>query len=1016
MPPRDSVRLILLLCLLAAAPTAGRAEQPPVRTYTTAEGLASDTVLGVMADSRGFLWFCTSDGLSRFDGYTFATFTARDGLPDRRVSDVCETHDGSIWVATAKGLCRFDPRGPVGGSLFVPESLGDDPKANEVNVLLETRDGVLLCGTDAGLFRLAEREGMWTVSRVDFGAPASVMTLAEDRWGGVWAGIIGEVRLVRPDGRVEAHPLPGASRAYNVLGVYDDTDGTLWVGTQRGICRSAPRASTDAPVAFYEMVEGAPAGWANAFFESRDGTLWVVTTKGIWRRTVAEGAAFERSAALDFACDREVWDVAEDRDGNLWLATTCGVLRVDRYGFTRYTKADGLAPEVNSIFESNAGELIVTSLRLERVIHRLEGATFASVVPNLPKAGYYGWGWGQTVIQDREGAWWVPSAVGVSRYPKADRPETAVRGRPEPIYTGNEVFRVFEDSRGDVWLSITGQVGLVRWERATGRLVDLTAGTGGSSGDYTAFCEGPDGAVWVGTAEGGLLRYANGRFERFTVADGAPAGWLRDLHFDDAGRLWIASSRGGLARVDDAAAERPSFVAYTMAEGLASDNVWCVVADAWGRVYAGTTRGVDRIDPATGRVKHYTSADGLSKSQPYCAFRDRRGRLWFGSTFGLVRFDPEPEREREPPRTFVTGLRVAGVARPVSALGEATVPEMELGSDENSVSLEFLGLGASLGEELRYQYKLEGGVGDWSPPSAERTVTLANLGPGSYRFLVRAVDADGVVSPEPAEVAFTVATPLWRRWWFLAFAAAFVVLAAYGAYRYRVRRLLEIERVRTRIATDLHDDIGANLSRIAVLSEVARNDRAGNGGGTSDQLASIADISRESVAAMSDIVWAINPKKDSLDDMVSRMRRFAGEAFAARGVDVEFRGPEHERGLRLDHETRRELFLVFKEAVTNAVRHSGCARAEVELRVDGRRLVLAISDDGRGFDPSAPSEGNGLESMRRRAAALGGTLDFDSGAAGVAGVRRTGDRGTHVRVTVPLGASARRRHPVRMDR
>jgi two-component sensor histidine kinase len=381
-----------------------------------------------------------------------------------------------------------------------------------------------------------------------------------------------------------------------------------------------------------------------------------------------------------------------------------------------------------------------------------------------------------------------------------------------------------------------------------------------------------------------------------------------------------------------------------------------------------------------------------------------------------VRYDPEPEREREPPRTFVTGLRVAGVARPVSAFGEAMVPEMELGPDENSVSIEFLGLGVSLGEDLRYQYKLEGSDDAWTAPSAERTVTLANLGSGSYRFLVRAVDADGMVSPEPAEVAFTIKAPLWQRWWFLALAGAFVGFAAYGAYRYRVRRLLEIERVRTRIATDLHDDIGANLSRIAVLSVVARNDRAGNSGGTSDQLASIADISRESVAAMSDIVWAINPKKDSLDDMVSRMRRFAGEAFAARGVELEFRGPEHESALRLDHETRRELFLVFKEAVTNAVRHSGCARAEVELRVDGRRLVLAVSDDGRGFDPSAPSEGNGLESMRRRAGALGGTLDVDSGAAGGAAVRRTGDRGTRVRVSIPLGASVRLRRPVRMDR
>jgi ligand-binding sensor domain-containing protein/two-component sensor histidine kinase len=999
-------RLALLLCLLASMPGSSGAEQLPIRTYTTADGLGSDTVFRVVADSRGLLWFCAADGLSRFDGYTFTTYTTRDGLCDRRASDVCETRDGEMWAATRGGLCRFDPRGPADGPRFVRVPIGDDPKADGVNVLVATRDGALWCGTTAGLFRLEERDGAWSASHVDLGTPDGVAALAADPRGGVWAATLGDVRLVRPDGRVEARPLagPGPRR---ISSLFVDSGGALWVGTTDGIYRSAADGSACEPVAGSGAGGGAPTGWGNAFFESRDGTMWVATTEGLWRASGANRSAFVRRTTLDGACEREVWDVAEDRDGNLWLATTCGALRIDRYGFTTYTKADGLASSVvDSIFESNAGDLVVTTNHSRRVVHRFDRASFSPVVPNLPLPTYDGWGWGQTVIQDHEGAWWAPTGRGVYRYPKADRPEDAMRARPKAIYTGTEVFRVYEDSRGDVWLATLGPPGLLRWDRATARVVDLTPETGTlPSAYYSTFCEDRGGAVWIGTVGDGLLRYANGRFERFAAGDGAPAGWVRALYVDRAGRLWIASGPDGLARVDDPDAARPSFSHYTTGEGLSSDDVWSVTEDAWGRIYAGTARGVDRIDLATGHVKHYTSADGLPKSQPQCAFRDRDGALWFGSAFGLARLDPEPDRVREPPSTLVMGLRVAGVARPVSALGEETLAPLDLGPDENSVSLDFVGLGTSLGEELRYQYELEGVDTAWSAPSAERAVTFANLGPGTYRFLVRAVDADGVASASPAAFAFTIAAPVWRRWWFVTLASCALGLGAYGGYRVRVRRLLDIERVRTRIATDLHDDIGANLTRIAVLSEVARNAR-GDGRTTSDQLASIAQISRESVASMSDIVWAINPTKDSLEDMVRRMRRFAGEACASRGVELEFHAPEHELEIRLDHDTRRQLFLVFKESVTNVVRHADCARAKVDLRVVGRTLVLAVADDGRGFDQAASSEGNGLENMRRRAAALGGGLELDSAVGG----------GTRVRITVPFRAAARPRRPVPMDR
>ena len=242
-------------------------------------------------------------------------------------------------------------------------------------------------------------------------------------------------------------------------------------------------------------------------------------------------------------------------------------------------------------------------------------------------------------------------------------------------------------------------------------------------------------------------------------------------------------------------------------------------------------------------------------------------------------------------------------------------------------------------------------------------------------------------------MAFTVLAPVWQRWWFLALAAAIAGGAAYALYRYRVARLLEVERVRTRIATDLHDDIGSNLTRIAFLSEAAG--LGGNGGGENGgALTSIARISRESVVSMNDIVWAIDPTRDTFLDLAQRMRQYAEEVFLARGVELDFSTPD-DVAIRLGHDLRRQLYLAFKECVNNAVRHSDCAGATVALRVEGGRLVLDVSDDGRGFDVGTARRGNGLANLRKRAAALEADLE----------VRSEPGRGTRIVLAVPL------RHP-----
>jgi signal transduction histidine kinase len=604
------------------------------------------------------------------------------------------------------------------------------------------------------------------------------------------------------------------------------------------------------------------------------------------------------------------------------------------------------------------------------------------------------------------------------------------RQSPLALYTSrdglksDQMFHIFEDSKSDLWVSARGssaaQLGLSKWDRAADKFHTYSTAEGFPSGKSpSSFAEDRAGNLWFGFYEGGLTRYSGGRFTGYTAADGVPDGFITDLHLDRQGRLWASSALNGLSRLDDSNAARPRFVNYTTANGLTSNNIRSITEDLRGNIYAGSARGVDKLSPDAARVRHYSIKDGLSGDFVSAAFRDRSGALWFGTQNGLSRLIPEGARDAPPSPVRFDALRIAGESHPVPELGGTTVSGLELAAAQNNLQIDFFGIDFNAGETLRYQYMLEGADAEWGAPTEQRTVNYANLAPGSYRFLVRAADAVGPNSQPPATISFKILPPVWKRWWFLTLAAVLVGLTIFKLDRYRVarlderrraeealrrakeERLRELERVRARIATDLHDDIGASLTQIVVLSEVARQQSINGQQAQPEQLAKITDVSNELVEAMSDIVWAINPKKDHLSDLAQRMRRFASDIFSSCGIKLSLRASDIDGDAQLGANVRREVFLIFKESVNNIARHSACTEALVEFYSEGDRLILKLSDNGKGFDPALPegadhemrSGGNGLVSMQRRARELGGTFEISS----------SPGQGAHIKLCVPLG-------------
>jgi signal transduction histidine kinase len=288
---------------------------------------------------------------------------------------------------------------------------------------------------------------------------------------------------------------------------------------------------------------------------------------------------------------------------------------------------------------------------------------------------------------------------------------------------------------------------------------------------------------------------------------------------------------------------------------------------------------------------------------------------------------------------------------------------------------------------------LEPADADWSSPSLERTVNYSNLAPGTYRFQARLAGVPGVEHPA-AVMEFTVLAPLWQRWWFRAMVLCTALVLLYWLHRHRTIRLLEMERLRTRIASDLHDDIGSGLSQIAVLTEVVRG--PAHAVDLDSTLGNICALSRQLADSMNDIVWSVNPDRDHLRDLLQRMRRFASDVLAGKNIEFGFHAPLAGEADRIPIDVRREVYLILKESVNNIAHHSACTRAQIAFLVGDGRLELCVEDNGHGLREPSRDGAHGLCSMSERARRIGGTIEFSHSDIG----------GLKVALRVPLRAAS----------
>jgi signal transduction histidine kinase/ligand-binding sensor domain-containing protein len=993
---------------------------------TTGEkGLPNSSVTAIAQTADGYLWVGTYNGLARFDGERFVRFDPINtpALKNARIRRLYTPPEGTLWITAHDGSITsyrdetFTLEWPGEGVADSAATLVST-RSNRPMFMLRTGEFIRLRVGETGTNR-------WESLRSP-GASAGQF-VAEDGAGNLWAcGRDQKIYRLRGD-EFEAVPGNGGLEGANVTALVADPQGRVWAGTQREFAVwNGTRFEIMTPT------NGEPALNVSFLRVLANGDVWTIANDRV-RKAQGREWVFEVTEARElFTGWRDRTGLHEDLKGGVWLYDYGrGVFHIRKDGRVRQLAAEENFPgeRVDSFHEDREGNIWVGVDRGGLV--RIREKRFSVLAPGESVAAKTT----VSVAEDAEGAIWIGTfGGGLHRWLHDEWQTFTLPGGTRRGF----VFSVFPEQGGRLWTSageedlysgvngkftpftpeIHGVKALLR--ARDGRLwIGRKSGLGVVTGsqfrqfypddgvartEVRALAEAENGVIWAGAGDGTLTRVAANGVTNFRAPDAWGGQPIWSLLADANGVVWVGTFRGGLLRFQNG-----QFTRYTTKDGLPDDVICQILDDGAGRLWLGSKQGIFHADKtelqafAAGQLDTinctaYGRYDGLpslecSDSYQPAAWRTRDGRLLFATLRGVVSVRPgEVTPNPLPPPVLIESVAVDGVEQKLERLPARgrTAPELRLvvPPGKQQIKIQFTGLSFVSPDRVRFKYKLEGPDREWTEPGTTRSAQYPLLPPGDYRFVVKACNNDGVWNEQVAALHLVVQPQFYET---LAFqllvtlaGLALVVVVVRRISGRRLRKQVEllerqraIERDRTRIAKDIHDDLGAGLTHIALLSELARRDTAQE---MPNHVAQISDMARELTRNMDEIVWAVDPQNDTLDSLITYVSKFAQEYLSVAQVRCRLDVPAELPPYVLPAEVRHNLFLAIKEALNNVVKHAHATEVWMRLVVRPFAFTLIIADNGCGLNPAKTggteagriSSGHGLANLEQRLRASGG--------------------------------------------
>ena len=1034
-----------LACLLAAGIMVGALPQlraaPPdylVDGWDTENNLPSSTVTSIVQTPDGYLWVGTYNGLARFDGARFVTFDPvnQPDLSQTRVQGLYLDVNGTLWINTFRGgLTSY--RADVFHREWPDQSAYDmhtmlvDSSSNRVTFVTQygevlRRNPAVTNGTwsvvspTAGsrpIFQCTDATGtLWFLTRdghilqftnggfkplpTDGGLAGShIYTLVADAHGRVWAGAENEIACWTGQ-QFKAMTPTNSAADIQPLQLFPMKSGALWVLDGERLRKMEGRAWV-AEAAPWRGLLGAASGRAMGVHEDRAGGLWF-NHYGNGLFHILPDDSFQRLTTRDNLPGNRVGAWFQSRDGGIWVGVDHGGLaRLHDRWFHVIGRAEGLpARTALSVCGETNGAVWIGTAGGGLGIWKDGKVTHYPVGPSASANFVF------SIAPRPAGGAWLSASEGEDLFQYVD-------GRIQRVsWDVHGIKAILLDRRGRLWMGL--KAGFAWWAGDTRQIVNTNAA--GALPAIRALAETPDGTIWAGADDGTIFRCTPEKLEPFRAPDALAGQPVYSLYADASGVVWAGTFRGGLVRFKNG-----RFSRIGAQQGLPMDVISQIQEDRHGRLWLGTHQGICCVDKsalnacADGRVASvdyvaYSRHDGLpalecSDGYQPASWHGPDGRLWFTTVRGVVWVNPDELTAKSPPPPVrVEELRVDG--EPV----ELNADKIIVPPGHSQYDFRFTALSFDAGDRARFRYQLAGFDSGWVDADTRRTAHYGPLPPRNYRFHVIACNSDGIWNDTGASVTLAVQPYFYQTGWF----SVLVGVSVIGAVIFAARRLATrkyrrklaqmekqhaVERDRARIAKDIHDDIGAGLTQITLLTELARREPEQ----TNTNLERITQSARMLTKAMDEIVWAVDPQHDTFAGLMDYISAYAEDFLRVAGIRCRMDLPMALPAWSVDAELRYNLFLALKETLNNIVKHAKATEVWLRLRLGPGSFTLEIEDNGQGLgaasqagDAERLSSGSGLGNLENRLAAVGGRCQIHS----VTG------QGTRVEMTVSFKSGA----------
>jgi signal transduction histidine kinase/ligand-binding sensor domain-containing protein len=956
--PRYKTKLFiffLLLCMCC------HAQQVTFIKYSVLDGMVANPVRCVYQDNKGFIWIGTYEGLSRYDGYKFTNYTTSNGLSHNVINSIIEVND-KLLIAENNGNVDIIQNNHIQKGLRA---------ASAANAIRPFKDRILIATDENGFYEykndtilLPKQEKINTSLGEFVSVNDSLLLTVGSDYNFLFSGKDLSVRSVLKNFGQDFHF------------VYKDSKKRIWACTSGGL-RLLKVIPNRKPVMSFAALpsefnlDPLKNSQVTSIIEDKDGSFWIGTVKGLVH--LFPGSSYHLYNEKDGLPSAIIYTLYRDKENNLWIGTALGLAKwVASNNVIFYnTEENSFKNDVSSIYYLGNKKVLLTtqhglqqfdlSTRSFKDINPL-GVNLHPVVGTDPLLVYND---GRLKMFDSARNILIPGE-------KLDSIISAVQ-----ISTRHPGGTIFLGSFGGLFAVKKNSVKKVLPYRITGLVTDNS------------------GITWAATWAEGLFRVSIKSNEEmiFIVDDITSATGekqIRSLYVDSKGNIWIGTRYAGAFCLTEKPNYKYKVEHFDRQFGLMSDWISSFAETENGDMWVGTYLGLDKLIKESSGYRVFNFSKAVNFFGDIKKIISAEGNEWLAvANTGIAYFKDESLHETSPLNAKILSASLGSGENKETFLSPSK--KIFLNPGQNAARFEFSALGFINERQILYSYRLKGSNDTtWSKPENIHQAYYESLAPGDYSFEVKAIGWNGQDGAS-ASFSFRIATPFWKQWWFISLILIAATVLLYGLYRYRIRQLMRLQNVRNSIATDLHDDIGSSLTNISILSELS-NKNLSQPVKAQEFLQRISEEVSASSQAMDDIIWSVNSRNDSLQETLARMRRYTAELFDNSEIKCHLQLDENSSDKKMGMEQRRDVYLIYKEALNNVRKHAGANNVWIVVMQHQNNLHMEIKDDGKGFNTELLTHRNGLKNLKLRTEKWNGKIN----------VLSQEDKGTVVEIKIPL--------------